>query len=329
MLLKKLGMITALTFFLTACNDDDDNKKAEVPEPVAPMNIVEVAQANEDFSVLVEAVIAADLVDTLQSAGPFTVFAPTNDAFVNFLEANNLTKEELLASENLADILTYHVLSGNVSSTAAVEVAQSDSSIINMVNGDSIALSYVNETLSVNTSTVIIADVSASNGVIHAIDKVLVPPTPSASNADVACSATNETPLKTLAQIAIDDANFSTLVTAVTSADESILSALSSDGALTLFAPTNAAFEKLGDTLDTVLANQELLNSILLNHVYAGKVDSITAFSLNGATVDALEGQLTLSINSGNLLVNDSVVTVTDIEACNGIVHVIDTVITP
>lgn len=134
-----------------------------------PGTIVDVASANEDFSTLVTAVQAADLVDTLSSEGPFTVFAPTNEAFEALPEG---VLDALLLEENvdvLTSILTYHVIEGEVTSD---QVTDGD---VATVEGQSITLS-TEDGVMVNDATVVIADVDASNGVIHAIDAVLIPP---------------------------------------------------------------------------------------------------------------------------------------------------------
>jgi len=131
--------------------------------------IVDVAAANDDFSTLVAAVQAADLVDTLSSDGPFTVFAPTNDAFDALPEG---VLDALLLEENvdvLTSILTYHVVEGEVTSD---QVTDGD---VATVEGQTVTLSTENGVM-VNEATVVIADVEASNGVIHAIDAVLIPP---------------------------------------------------------------------------------------------------------------------------------------------------------
>lgn len=148
---------------------------------VAP-NIVEVAAGNEAFSTLVAAVKAADLVGTLSSAGPFTVFAPTNDAFAN-LPA--VTVESLLKTENkeaLTGILTYHVVAGKFEAAAVIEAINANNGkfTVATVQGGSIDLSLVDGNVILTdskggTATVVIADVAASNGVIHAIDAVVMP----------------------------------------------------------------------------------------------------------------------------------------------------------
>ncbi|MEZ5231621.1 MAG: fasciclin domain-containing protein [Acidimicrobiia bacterium] len=136
--------------------------------------IVDVAVAAGDFETLVAAVTAADLVETLSGDGPFTVFAPTDEAFAEALTALDLTAEELLADkETLTSILTYHVVSGEVPST---EVVTMDGESVATVNGKDITIAVDGDKVMVNDANVTAVDVEASNGVIHVIDKVLLPP---------------------------------------------------------------------------------------------------------------------------------------------------------
>ena len=163
-----LAIATALT--LSACGNDEEMATEEVAaETMSPGTIVDVAVAAGNFTTLVAAVTAAELVETLSGAGPFTVFAPTDEAFAA-LPAGVL--DALLLPENkalLAKILTYHVVSGMV---MAADVADGD---VATVEGSKIKLSTMGG-VSVNGAKVIAADVAASNGVIHAIDAVILPP---------------------------------------------------------------------------------------------------------------------------------------------------------
>jgi uncharacterized surface protein with fasciclin (FAS1) repeats len=146
--------------------------------PPGVLNVVQMAQTNPSFSVLVEAVVTADLAGALSAAGPFTVFAPTNDAFTAALAELMLTKDELLASPSLASILTYHVIAGQV--LAADVVALPKPAVVTTLNG---ATFSVGADLGITdgagrTATLLATDVIGSNGVIHVIDKVLLPPAP-------------------------------------------------------------------------------------------------------------------------------------------------------
>jgi transforming growth factor-beta-induced protein len=186
----KIAVIAgALALTLAACSDDGsddtsaaDEAPAEQPaeEPAAeeapaeePGTIVDVAASTEGFSTLVAAVQAAGLVETLSGEGPFTVFAPTDDAFAAALESLGITAEELLAdTETLTSILTYHVVAGEVPSSDVVTL---DGQSVATVNGAEVAISVDGETVMVNDATVTAVDVEASNGVIHVIDTVLLP----------------------------------------------------------------------------------------------------------------------------------------------------------
>jgi uncharacterized surface protein with fasciclin (FAS1) repeats len=170
---KVVALVLAASVSLVACGSDSSTTEevvdTTVMEEVAAKDIVAVASSTEGFSTLVAAVTAAGLVETLQGEGPFTVFAPTDDAFAA-LPAGLLDK--LLLPENIAvltSILTYHVVSGKVMST---DVMAGD---VPTVEGSTITLG-TSDGVQVNDATVLIADVEASNGVIHAIDKVVVPP---------------------------------------------------------------------------------------------------------------------------------------------------------
>ena len=144
-----------------------------------PATVVDIATSNDDFSTLVAAVVEAELVDTLSSEGPFTVFAPTNDAFAAALEALGLTAEELLASEGLAGILTYHVVAGKLMAAdviAAVEAGMG-SAEVETVNGAPITVELVDGNVVIDGSaTVAVVDLEAGNGVVHVIDAVILPP---------------------------------------------------------------------------------------------------------------------------------------------------------
>ena len=155
---------------LSACgNSDEESIEETTSEEVTTGNIVDVASGAGNFTTLVAAVVAADLAETLSGEGPFTVFAPTDEAFAA-LPAGVL--DALLLPENkalLAQILTYHVLSGKV---MAADVTDGD---VATVEGQSVSLSTASG-VTVNGANVVAADVMASNGVIHAIDAVILPP---------------------------------------------------------------------------------------------------------------------------------------------------------
>ena len=163
------AVAVAIALTLSACGSDSEETMEETTEVTAPGTIVDVAVGAGSFSTLVAAVTAADLVETLSGEGPFTVFAPTDDAFAA-LPAGVL--DALLLPENkalLAQILTYHVVSGMV---MAADVTDGD---VATVEGQNVTLSTASG-VTVNGANVVTADVAASNGVIHAIDAVILPP---------------------------------------------------------------------------------------------------------------------------------------------------------
>jgi uncharacterized surface protein with fasciclin (FAS1) repeats len=178
----------AAIFALTACGSDKKDTVAAAPTTTQavsaptttaamveqPGTIVDVAIGAGDFTVLVEAVKAAGLVDTLSGPGPFTVFAPTDAAFADALKTLGITKEQLLADPaKLKTILTYHVVPGEV---MAADVMTMDGKDVATVAGPTVRVKVTGSTVMINDSTVTTADVKASNGVIHVIDKVLLPP---------------------------------------------------------------------------------------------------------------------------------------------------------
>lgn len=144
-----------------------------------PHTVVEIATGNEDFSTLVAAVVQAELVDALSGEGPFTVFAPTNDAFAAALEALGITAEDLLASDGLTGILTYHVVAGKLMAAdvlAAVE-AGGGTAMVETLNGASITVTVEDGMVMIDgVATVVMTDLEADNGVVHVIDAVILPP---------------------------------------------------------------------------------------------------------------------------------------------------------
>ena len=254
---------------------------------------------------LVAALVHADLVTALQGDGPFTVFAPTDDAFAAAgIDLTTFDTDEENAT--LVDILTYHVYAGSVE---AAEVT--DGMTATMLNGDDATFTVTNESVMIGDATVTMADVMASNGIIHVIDKVLMPP------ADLV-------DIPTVAQgTGIHDS----LVAAVIQAE--LLSTLQGEGPFTVFAPTDDAFAAAGVDLDA-LDNDEgkaALTNILLYHVVSGTVPSSAV--TDGLVAAAVNGDdLTFTVGDG-VMVNDANVILADVMASNGIIHVIDKVLIP
>lgn len=278
-------------------------------------SIVEVAQADGRFETLVAALQATDLDGVLDDLSEiYTVFAPTDDAFAALGDGalDDLTTEEL------SDILLYHVFGGQaVMSGAAVGIAEGDS-IIDMANGDEVALSLSGDNLLINLSTVVEADALAENGVIHAIDSVMMPPVERGE------------PENNIVETAIAADDFDTLVQLVIDAE--LDGVLSGEGPFTVFAPTDAAFAALEQsTLDALNNDQTLLQQVLLGHVIGAEVNSVAAYSLNGQSAETAADDFSVMIDivDGMLTVGGATVETTDIYTSNGIIHVIDTVIVP
>ncbi|MDX2321628.1 MAG: fasciclin domain-containing protein [Moritella sp.] len=291
--------------------------------PPSYFNIVETAQADGRFNTLVAAVIEAGLVNTLATTPDLTVFAPTDDAFAELIATNDSfnSAADILALTNLSDILQYHVLDSEVDAMTAIGLSgNTKTPLYAAVN---LAISYSDPNLYINTSKVIVADVDASNGIVHAIDKVLLPPSANAlSNTGVTIGA-----LVTNLAGAASNAEFTTLLVALQ--QEGLDAALVGPGPFTVFAPTDAAFAEVG-TVQEILALADL-GDILKQHVINGSaVDSVSAFAANGSAVATLRAGTALNINidMGVLKVGNAEVIITDVETSNGVIHVINAVIT-
>ena len=192
-LVKKISVFSFAAIVLASCNDGKKNDEEviatdstevvmEETEMVQTTTIVDVAVGNENFTTLVAAVKAAGLVETLSSEGPFTVFAPTNDAFAKLPSGtvDNLLKPENL--ETLKKVLTYHVVAGKFEAAAVIEAINKNNGkfTVETVQGGKIDLSLKDGKVMLTdatgkSSTVVMPDVAASNGVIHAIDSVVMP----------------------------------------------------------------------------------------------------------------------------------------------------------
>jgi uncharacterized surface protein with fasciclin (FAS1) repeats len=282
--------------------------------PAADPSIVELAVASGSFPTLVGALQATGLVEALQGEGPFTVFAPTEEAFAALPEGTL----ESLTPEQLADILLYHVVAGKV---MAADVVGLDGQMVDtLLEGKQVAVAVEDGKVMINDATVVTTDLEGSNGVIHVIDTVLLPP---------ADEMADESTGSTIADIAAGDSRFSTLVGALASAG--LVDALKGEGPFTVFAPTDDAFAALPEgTLESLTVEQ--LTDILLYHVVPAKAMAADVVTLDGQTVDTLlEGKgITIKIEDGKVILNDSVeVLITDIEAANGVIHVVSAVLLP
>ncbi len=303
---SKIILVTMLSVStLSSCSKDKEDKVVDQPK-----NIVEVASADTRFSLLVDAVTKAGLGTTLSGTGPYTVFAPTNDAFKALFDQLGVNGISDLDAGTLRTILLNHALSGKINSSAITTGYVA--TLNKTAPGNNAVKLFVNKgsDVKVDGSKVIVADVIASNGVIHAVDKVILP-------AGIIGHAMN-------------NPNFSILVEAVVKAG--LVDALSADGPFTVFAPTNDAFKALFTSLGVsgiADLTAEQLTPILLYHVLSGNI--VSSQVTNGSFPTLKEGS-NLNIEVGNMgvILNSSVKVIsTDVQASNGVIHAIDAVLLP
>lgn len=301
--MKRLALMMAIVLLL-----------AMMPVYAADGDIVSIASSDTSFSTLVAALKKAELVSALQGAGPFTVFAPTDQAFAKLLSELGISAEELLAHPQLSQVLLYHVVSGKVMSTDLKNGMTAAT-----LQGENIAVDLTSG-VKINQSAVTKADISATNGVIHVIDTVLVPKS--------FVLETKAAPDKSIVDIALGSDDFSMLVSLLQKAN--LVETLQGEGPFTVFAPTNAAFEKLLKALNISAAElmaQPELAKVLLYHVVPGKVmSSDLSQGLEAATA---QGEKVVVDLKDGVKINSSKVIAADVEATNGVVHVIDEVLVP
>jgi uncharacterized surface protein with fasciclin (FAS1) repeats len=269
-------------------------------------NIVATAKSAGMFKTLLAAAAAADLAGPLSEGGPFTVFAPTDEAFAALPKG---TVESLLKPENkakLAALLKFHVVPGVLDSRQVTRLSGATS-----LNGQRIGFASTDKGVSIDGATVVKADIGCSNGVIHVIDRVIMP------------AGDN------IAEVAQSAGQFGTLLAAAQAAG--LVPALTGEADLTVFAPTDEAFAALPKgTVESLLKpeNKDKLASILKYHVVAGRVYAADAAKLSGA--ETLNGQsVVIDLADGALRIDGARVVKADIDASNGVIHVIDRVILP
>ena len=300
MKLAKTLTVVAATLALTTVAQAGRASKAQEKD------IVDTAVAAGNFQTLAAALTEAGLVDALKGKGPFTVFAPTDEAFAK-LPAG--TVETLLKPENrdrLIAILTYHVVEGSLDGKAVVKAGAART-----LNGQQLKFGHENGTVSVDKAVVTAADIRTSNGIIHVIDTVLLPQE------------------ATVVGVAGDTGTFKTLIAAVKAAG--LAGALMGEGPFTVFAPTDEAFAALpAGTVESLLLeeNRGKLKTILEYHVVAGRAFSSDV--LAQSELGTLAGiPVAVSSKNGVARVNESALVATDINASNGVIHVIDRVLLP
>ncbi|MBO0331756.1 fasciclin domain-containing protein [[Muricauda] lutisoli] len=336
--MKTLKHLTRLTLLLlligfTSCSDDDNGT---TPPPEEGVNIVEAAQATAELSTLVAALQKADesanndLVTALSGEGPFTVFAPTNQAFNDLLaQLDGFDSLDDFSSQQLQDllavILTYHVVAD-----AALSTDLSDGMSLTTLQGSSLQVStqggvFIQDATDV-AAEVTTADIEVSNGVVHIIDKVLLPQAIIDELADII--------LVPITDLAIGNENLQNLVAALTEADGDLPTVLRGDGPFTVLAPTDAAFEAFLDGAALTDIPVDVLTNVLLNHVISGEVTSEDLVGLGSGYTSTLAigaGDQNVSLffdtSDGVTFNGGSTVVTPDVKALNGVVHVVDAVI--
>ncbi|WP_411768262.1 fasciclin domain-containing protein [Winogradskyella sp. A3E31] len=323
----KLLPLLALFIGFQSCSDDDD-----ATGPVAnTTTVVDIATSSDDFSILVSALIRADLVTTLEGSGPFTVFAPTNTAFQALLDSNSSwTTVDDIPVDVLTNVLLNHVIIGadvdsatlisagsGYTNTGATGADDDNLSLFYNLNGTTLELNGGSSTaVGANVTT---PDLTATNGRVHVINQVLLPPT--------------------IVDHAVANPNLSILVQAIGYADTQtttdLTATLSGDGPFTAFAPSNTAFADLLTELSiTALTDLDAatVEAVLGFHVVAGA--NVTSNELMTGAVTTLGGDVqldasALTITDPNDRVSNIIPSLVDIQCVNGVVHAIDKVILP
>ena len=303
--------LVAGSLVLTSCGDDET--------PAEELSIVENAINSDNLSTLVAALEQAGLVNTLEGNGPFTVFAPTNDAFQALLDSNPAW-ETLSDIDNatLSNVLKFHVLAADVKASDLT-----DSYVTTLASGpnnEAITL-QVDVTGGVKfngSATPSTTDIISSNGVVHIIDEVMLPPS--------------------VVDLSLNNPIFSILVEALTRADltTDYVSTLTGDGPFTVFAPTNDAFQALLDSNDEWSSLNdipvEVLEAVLNYHVVGGANVQSDQLSDN-QEINSLGGTFTVDLSDGAKIETTSgqsvEIILTDVQGANGVVHVVNTVLLP
>ncbi|TYC17041.1 fasciclin domain-containing protein [Bizionia gelidisalsuginis] len=316
--IKKSPLLYVLVVLLFwSCNSDDDNSAPLNQNPETGLNIVQTAQANANLSSLVAAVIEANLDVTLSGSGPFTVLAPSNAAFAEFLSANGWATVADIPDTALEQTLLNHVISGTITSSDLVGLGAGYTSTLATGAGDNAMSLYFETSSGVlfnNVSTVTTADVEATNGIIHVVDKVIT--------------------LPSVVEHAAANTNFSSLVTALGAADGELVNVLSGVGPFTILAPANDAFTTYLNGTALADVPTDVLSQLLLNHVINGELSSTllsdlgSGYSNTNATGAGSNAMSIYYTTNNNVMFNGSAtVTTADVIGTNGIIHAVDTVI--
>jgi len=322
-------LFLSLTLVMTSCDDDDDEEPT--PPPSGPtQNIAELASASPQFSILVEALGATNLVDAVSADGSMTVFAPNNEAFNAFFDQEQLVDANgngrvdeavaALGTDALSELLLYHVVGSEIPASAVTGKTYVETSSTSSPEGDPLSLlaEPANNTVLINGgnvnaaadkgATVVAADIFATNGVIHEIDGVLE--------------------LPSVVDHAIFNSDFSTLVGAVITAE--LVTTLDTTSNITVFAPDNNAFDQITIPTDVDDLTAVLQYHVLPNQVRSPQVPTGVAVEtlLEGQTLEfTVENETTVVVIDANS--NESTVTQPDIQGTNGVVHAINAVLLP
>jgi len=304
-----LTLMAIVTLMMSASFADAQQCKkqqmSQISTHAAADDIVDTAVAAGQFNTLAAALKAGGLIDTLKGNGPFTVFAPTDAAFAKLPKS---AIAELLKPENkdaLVEILTYHVVPGQVKAADVVKLKKAGT-----VAGSNVKVGASDKCVMLNDAKVLKTDIDCSNGVIHVIDSVLMPP-------------------KDIVETAVAAGDVKTLVAAVKAAG--LVETLQGDGLFTVFALNDAAFKKLPQSAIAELLkpeNKGKLAAILTYHVVPGKVMAADVVGLDSAKT-AQGSEVSIKTADGGVMIDGAKVIAADIECGNGVIHVIDSVIMP
>ncbi len=295
-----------------------------------PLDLIALAKTNKDLSLLVEAVEAAGLTPVLQAAGPFTVFAPTNDAFVAALADLKLTKDALFKDKDaLTNVLVYHVLPGILTSKVVAATAASSPKLATLNMGQPVTITTKDSKFFVNDAQITAVDVRAKNGIVHVINKVILP---KETYADPKLKFDGA---KSLIETATGAGTFKTLLAAVT-ASKPVADYLTKALAVTVFAPTDEAFAgalaKMNMKAEDLLASKDLAR-ILSYHVVPFAYPAEWLVKADGVWFGTAAEDTVIQINvkDGKVMVNGALTVIkADIVAANGvIIHAIDGVLLP
>jgi transforming growth factor-beta-induced protein len=264
-------------------------------------NIVQTAISAGQFTTLTSLLTKAGLADTLANGGPFTVFAPTDAAFAKAPKARLAALAKHPAQ--LKAVLLYHVVPGSVTASDVVKLSSAKT-----LEGSPVLIKVNEGGVFVNQAKVTTPDVMASNGVIHVIDKVLIPPKNIVATAKAAGKFTTLTALLKKSGLAVT---------------------LAKKGPFTVFAPTDAAFAKMPKaTLAALAKNKAKLRAVLRYHLVKGQVTAAQAMKLRSART--LEGKsLKIRVKGGKVMVGGAAITKADVLASNGVIHAINKVLIP